>query len=512
MNVYFYSPSTVLIRHSKPLYINTVPLYLDSYIQNHAPHLYPYLNWCKIQLLQKTQDELINQLQQLDADMLCMSSYIWNHDHLISLVSGIKQFMPHLIVVIGGPAVDVYRNNQFLDHHPDVDYAVYSQGEEAFVEILEHQINQRYIDRLRASNLSWRTTQGIRVANHRVFRRTSGSFYLDSQHLLRQVVNDPEYQGRSFALPYETSHGCPYKCSFCDWTSGLSHKVVKRKFDYRQEFELFGDLNILNFYMADANMGQWDVDMDIARAMVELKQTRGFQFNLDGANFSKTNKKLAFEIIDLLTGAGILTRPKISVQDIHQDILKQNQRPDIPWLDHKEYIHALKHKYPHVLVLTEIIIGLVGQTRNSLRSMLQEIARNRFTPFIPHAWILLPNSPAGYDSKFQQDAQIQSITMTSSYFLHNPSEVVVATKSFDINDYAYFLQLTTVYHMLTGEFHLAFHRLSYDQSEAVIDAVLDHPVFQNMLAKTSRNITQGVEVFDPEIIRRLLMKQLAQTQ
>lgn len=509
VKVYFYSPSSGYVRPEQDpdLYINTAPLYLDSYVKETAPHLYDHFTWCKIQLLQKTQEEVIEQIRNSGATMLCLSSYIWNHEHVMSIATGIKQFLPNLIVVVGGPSIDVFRNKDFLNQHPDVDYAVYSQGEEAFVEILEHVINHRSIDRLRAANLSWRTANGIRVADHRVYKKTSGSYYIDAKHLLEQIVADNEYAGYEFALPYETSRGCPFKCSFCDWTSGLTHKVSKRRFNYRDEFELFGELNILKFFMADANIGQWDEDLDVARAMVDLKQARGFQFQIQGWNASKTNKKNAFEMMDMLVGADILYAPKISVQDINDQILLENDRPDIPWVKQIEYINKLKAKHPQKPIVIEIMIGLVGQTRESMRHMFQEISQRKFT-FFPHLWIMLPNSPAGYDEKFRSQNQLKTQRIKCSYFMSEPAEAIVSTKSYSINDYAFFILLAALYRMIQLENSQTYQLMSLAQIESIIDAVIATPLFDKICQQTVANLLHEQDAFNAAILRKMLSIEL----
>lgn len=441
--IYFYSPS--LFYSDEPvLIINTTPLYIDGHLQAHYPDLHQTIEWTKVQLQFKTQQQLVDDINNLGIDIFCVSLYVWNHDRIMESIRGIKKLVDRPITVLaGGPSVNVYRNHNYLNEYPEIDFAVYAQGEEAFANILQIINGTKKPSVLGTKNIAWRDDAGrFRIADFEFIRKKTGSHYVEGQHILRQIVNDPDNAGFIFEIPYETSKGCPYDCTYCDWTSGLTHKVSKRKFVWEEELELLGSLGIVRLSISDANFGIYKDDIEIARTMARLKQEQGFQFEIHHVNFAKLHKKVSFDILEIFVSAGIIKELNFAVQDIDEQVLKMSWRPDVPWAEHRSYIDAFKKRHPEIDFHLELITGLPGQTRESWETTMIETFPYKVRC---HSWVLLPNSPAGYNTEYQQQMQLKSIIAnleangdpSRDYF----GPVVVSTVSYNEQDYAYFLLL-----------------------------------------------------------------------
>ncbi|WP_161569167.1 B12-binding domain-containing radical SAM protein [Candidatus Oscillochloris fontis] len=67
-------------------------------------------------------------------DLLAFSLYSWNSERSLSIAQRVKEYLPHVVVVVGGP--EVQPDNPWILHHPAVDLAVVGPGEATFVEIL----------------------------------------------------------------------------------------------------------------------------------------------------------------------------------------------------------------------------------------------------------------------------------------------------------------------------------------------------------------------------------------
>lgn len=446
---YYYSPSVSW--DSDSLFFSTPPLYLNSFLRVNHPDIAENVEWQKMQFNTLTQQQLIDELNKYQSNVLCVTSYIWNSNLILNVLNGIKKLLGRKITIImGGPSTDVVRNKTFLQDNPDLDFAVYSQGEQAFADILQHVSGTKKLSLIHSKNVSWRDNNKIKVADFQFYKLEKISPYLISKDLIELALNDPDYADKEFVLPYETSRGCPYNCSFCDWTSGLTHKTYFRKFDIEAEIDTLGQLGITNIHLSDANFGQHKQDIEIAKTFVRLRKEKKYNFKIEKTNFSKLLKDRVFEIVDVLIEGGLLDNIKFAVQDVNEKILENIERPDIPFEQHRIYIDNVSKKYPQVNIGIELIQGLPGQTRETWEENLIKTAP--YKPVI-YFWNILPNSPAGYDQDYRNKMQIQThfcnlidyTQETDDNTISKSMEFVTSTYSYNFDDYCYFTLLSKIF-------------------------------------------------------------------
>lgn len=486
--IYFYSPGATgeLYKYrGKHLFVNTVPAYLNSHLKSSVPDLIDKIQWSKIQLLEKTAESIAQEVEKLDIDIFCASLYIWNQYHVLKVVEQIKKILNKKItVIVGGPSVDPQRNSEYFKNNPSIDYAVFAQGEQAFATIIANVVDNKKIDFFSAKNLAWPgQDQNVRLSDYEFFKRSSGSPYLDSADILTNISQDPEYKDYKFYFPYETSKGCPYNCSFCDWTSGLSHKVSHRTVNnWEIELDLLGSLGFTNLHISDANFGQHRQDIEIARTMIQLKKQKGYNFSIIDTNFSKLKKKESFEILDLLLEANIVSDPKFAVQDTNAQVLKNIDRPDVPWPEHKQYIINMLAKYPGTVCQIEIIQGLPGQTRDTWEQTFLDLQgfESRAYP-----WVMLPNAPAGYDKEYQNRMKLKTINVCLDGLNNQPNEVVVETYSYNFQDYMY---MTLISRMLT------MYLSKYQDRSELFDKIKNSKYLESALILLETEFKQGHKI------------------
>lgn len=492
-NIYFYSPrSTAFKVLENHLYLNTTPLYLNGHLQRTRPDLAKAVTWSKIDFFKKTQSQLIEQIELLNIDILCISLYIWNLDAL-DTIRGIKQLLSRpLTIMVGGPSCDAYRDPDYLNKHPDIDYAVFSQGEQAFVNILEHEIENRKLSPLTSSNLFWRQNNTIKKSQFKFLKPGHTSPFLENKPLLEQIVQDPLHKDYIFIVPYETSKGCVHACTFCDWTSGITHQAGHRTFDIEAELDLLGSLGLVTFHPSDANFGQHKQDIVIAKTMAKLKRTKGYDFFIRDTNLSKTKKHQAFEALSVLLEANIVKKAKFAIQDIHPHVLENVHRPDMPWPEHSAMIAEIKELYPDSTCEIELVIGLPGQTRQSWQDTLIAMQQFQVTAY---PWMLLPNSPAGYDKDYQRKMGLQFMGLKLSRAQAHNDVVVVGSYSYDFRDYCYF---TLLARLLNWRFiaairprELLFSQINQSQH---LEQVLDDMV-QGHLEKNPDHVDLTIKKF-----------------
>jgi len=424
------------------MYIASAFAVLNSYIRRNRYDLYEQIEWSVLDFLDRDIEQIIDKINHENIDIFMVSVYVWNADKVFNTVKQIRsRCSPSLVIIAGGPSVDPHRDINFLQQHPSIDFAVYGQGEIALINILDNILGQKSLCQLASRNVSWRSDSGIKIATYEFVRDPHCSPIIDSKHLLEKVINNSEYKDYRKIFPYETSKGCPYKCSFCDWQSGLSHKVYHRKWSWREEIEVLGELGLTDLHIIDANFGMHKQDFDIARIFAEFKRQKGYDFRFHIIAWAKLNKQSAYEILEFMYQEKLYISPKFSVQDTNADVLANIDRPDIPWKEHKKIIDTLLHKYPELIPWTyvELIYGLPGQTRDSWKQTLLDTLDygNRC-----YSWTMLPNSP-GATKEYKDRMKIKTIwaacPVTGCLI-----EMIVETFSYNILDYCYFRLLALV--------------------------------------------------------------------
>jgi len=406
MNLKFLVPENVFSENDV-VYINPVYWILKSFYKLHGK-FYNKINWLEPLVGKPSSiEDTLEQICQEKVDILCISVFIWNKDFLFKLSRLAKQKLPNLKIIAGGPELST-DDSDFWINHEFIDYTVYGDGETAFLHILDSILSKKELDD---------TAVNIIVKNkkypHKVFydeKFSSISPYLANKEEIKSIVNKigPE----KVYLCWEMSRGCPYSCSFCDWSSGLHTKVKRRNPDWKAELDFFEELNIAAINVNDANWGIFKEDVEIHR----YAMTKNFYFR--SGNLPKLNKKTAYEILEMnylrhkqLENFQNLKKAsffyKISLQDTNLDILENISRPEIQWHEHKKIITEFIERNPDIKLEAELIIGLPGQTVDSWIETLSELYSANFRKFKWQFWAMLPKSPAN-KKEYQQKYKLKT--------------------------------------------------------------------------------------------------------
>ena len=149
-------------------------------------------------------DEILMDLYREKPDLLCFSCYIWNLDYVEELAREIKKILPETILWLGGPEVS-YDAVDVLTRLRQVTGVMKGEGEETFLELLEYYHGRR--ETLEAiAGITFRTENGeIRENEWRdVMDLSRVPFVYEDLSLFEHKI-----------IYYETSRGCPYRCSYC---------------------------------------------------------------------------------------------------------------------------------------------------------------------------------------------------------------------------------------------------------------------------------------------------------
>ena len=132
--------------------------------------------------------EILKWLHVYDYDVVAFSVYIWNSRQVKEILGDIKKVLPNIRVLLGGPEVS-YNPEWWLENYPSVDYIVSGGGEQALLDLIDSgfRLPGRIIDR---PNLPFNEIP----------------FLYDEQDI--EIF-------KNRILYYESSRGCPYRCTYC---------------------------------------------------------------------------------------------------------------------------------------------------------------------------------------------------------------------------------------------------------------------------------------------------------
>ena len=371
-------------------------------------------------------------------DILGLSLYPWNAAYTLAVATAARAANPDCFIVAGGPSVPrrPERARRFLNEHPAVDVAAFGEGELTFREIV----------RARRLDTGFAHIPGIAIraedGNHRFtappgrvtdFTPTA-SPYLDGA--FDELI--ARHRDRFSMALCETNRGCPFSCTFCDWS--LTKKVVEFPLD-----RVFAELDWVvahgfsHVMFADANFGIRPRDTSIARRLVDLRKRTGmpasFYFYL-----TKNNHGRNLETIEILQAGGIGTWVGLAVQDFDDDVLQAVKRDNIQTGEAMKLRAICGER--GIPTFNELILGLPGQTYQSfartIATAMPALPRHDFVLFLCR---LIDNTELG-DTESRERFGIQTRrcqwkTSTPGWdpIIDEYQEVVVATNDMPLPDW-----------------------------------------------------------------------------
>jgi hypothetical protein len=163
----------------------------------------------------------------------------------------------------------------------------------------------------------------------------------------------------------ETSRGCPFACTFCDWGSLTYNKVKKfelqRVFD---ELEWMAQHNFDFISITDANFGMFaERDSMIADKIIECQEKYGSPRTFSVA-WAKNQKKEVVDIVKkLLDARGFNQGLTLSVQSLDLDVLENIRRKNMEMNKLNEVFELCEQR--NIPTYTELILGLPGESLES---------------------------------------------------------------------------------------------------------------------------------------------------
>lgn len=163
-----------------------------------------------------------------DARVFAFCCYIWNIEKAVSIAKRIRAAKSDAVIIFGGPEVS-YEPKKTLEEYGFVDYVICGEGEISFSALVCGENPDKI------GGLAYRSGDEIISAS---------PVYIENLDALPRLYTKEETEALSNKIIYyETSRGCPFKCSYC--ISSTSHAVrfvsLEKVFS---DFKMFMDMSV----------------------------------------------------------------------------------------------------------------------------------------------------------------------------------------------------------------------------------------------------------------------------
>lgn len=370
-----------------------------------------------------------------DPFLVGFSCYIWNYEYNLKFAQKLKEKYPKCYVLFGGHNVPS-ASSDLLKKYAFIDFLIHDEGEVPFQKLLlalNGDLNFSEVP-----NLSYREgNQMIKTESHYFDVADFPSPYITG--VFDEMVQDERY---IFSGIFETNRGCPFGCAYCDW--GLFKSKI-RQFPMERvlaEIDWLSEHQIDYSVCADANFGILDRDMEITDYLTQIKTKTGFPNKICFC-YTKNCNETVFEINRKLHRVGILKSATLAIQTLHEKALKNVGRSNLSFEKYNQL--NLCYRKENIPVLTELILGLPGETYESFRDGLCHFPEiGHHIPINVYSCELLMNSRMA-QSDYIRDHKIQAVRMPLVGTFHSSveqeqafpeySNIVVETESMTTDDW-----------------------------------------------------------------------------
>ncbi len=323
----------------------------------------PIYDWHDIQTIEEAVDRL------KDADVICFSNYIWNYSVNDRAAEYVKQKYPHIKTIVGGPQLE-YSNPDFDKRYWMFDY--HCEPTMSAELYLEDWINGYFEDNKSPvhSKIAYERKSTVRKS----FNYPYVSVYEDNIDFIRKAKTYFDSKNIMSRIGYETTRGCPFKCTFCEWGGGTGEKLKKKDIQHiERDLDVIASLGFKEIDLIDSNLGAFK---ERDWQLLEMIHARGLRIMVLSLLKTKDLERKK-TIIDNLMDRGY--RANLSVQTFSKEALTNAQRPDLDLEQQFELVHHIRQRVVDMygekffdksaeeikeIASAEFIMGMPGSNKN----------------------------------------------------------------------------------------------------------------------------------------------------
>ena len=321
---------------------------------------------CQIEIAEYTinhrTESIIADIYKKKPDVLAFSCYIWNWDYVQEVMTELHKLLPKVPIFLGGPEVS-FTSEEILKQYPFLTGIMIGEGEETFLELC-----QSYIS----------STEQISIKG---LCFNKGNLTDEKVDLISQSLGEPRGLININDIPffyddmaafehrivyYESSRGCPYRCSYC--LSSIDKTVRLRDLELvKKELQFFLDLKVPQVKFIDRTFNcNRDHACEVWQYIHENDNgVTNFHFEISADIL--TDKELA--ILEKMRPG--LVQLEIGVQSTNSETIKEiNRVMDVEKLRQVvARIHSFKNIHQHL----DLIAGLPFEDFTTFQKSFNEV-------------------------------------------------------------------------------------------------------------------------------------------
>ena len=336
--------------NAKYIHSNLAVYDLQAYAAKYADHII-----LKEYTINQQKDDIMRDIYLEHPDVVCVSCYIWNISFVKELMADLTKILPDADFWAGGPEVS-YDAEKFLAENPEFTGVMVGEGEETFLELSGHYIEQSPADLKDITGVCYRDGEKI---VHNGWRQIMD---LSSIPFIYKDLAD--FKNR--IIYYESSRGCPFSCSYC--LSSIDKKLRFRDTEMvKKELQFFIDNKVPQVKFVDRTF-----NCKHDHAMVIWKYINEHDNGVTNFHFEISADLLREEELqEMSTMRPGLIQLEIGVQSTNPDTIKAIHRTmDFEKL--KGIVNRI-HSFGNIHQHLDLIAGLPYEDYDSFRKSFNDV-------------------------------------------------------------------------------------------------------------------------------------------
>lgn len=300
-------------------------------------------------------DDILQDIYKKAPDMVAFSCYIWNVRYVEELIRELKKIKKDLIIWVGGPEVS-YDGRAVLERLPQVTGVMKGEGEATFRElILHYQTKEKMLDEIQG--ITYRNEEGEICENEwrPVMDLSEIPFVYEDMSLFEHKI-----------IYYESSRGCPFRCSYC--LSSVDKCLRFRSLELvKRELQFFMDQRVPQVKFVDRTFNcKHEHSMEIWRYIHEHDNgITNFHFEISADLLNEEEMELMSQM-----RPGLI-QLEIGVQSTNPDTIREIKRTMRfeKVSDHVKRINRGRNIHQHL----DLIAGLPYEDYESFRTSFNDV-------------------------------------------------------------------------------------------------------------------------------------------